>query len=335
MRKEPYLFELSGEHPQLPRAEVLACLEAETGNADVVEDGPGFVVARMTRTELPKVGSRLALSHRLGSFLGDCKSEELDGFLETVDLPSGSISVRVKRFQGVGSPDLSNEIMKRAGAVLSRGRTVNLGSANVKIRVLISDRLLFYLDEIRIDRCQFEARHVRSRPFFSPISLHPRYARALVNLTRVKPGQTLLDPFCGTGGVLLEAATMGVRAFGSDISPEMIAGCRENMAHLGIPWEKLEVIDIGDIESVFGKVDAVATDPPYGRSATTRKEPARDLHLRALDAIAQVLGPSSMAGVVLPQQCSGTKEFKLEASYEQRVHRSLTRHYCLLKRHGH
>ena len=40
-------------------------------------------------------------------------------------------------------------------------------------------------------------------------------------MTFVKRGGRLLDPFCGTGGVLIEAATIGVRACGSDISPTM------------------------------------------------------------------------------------------------------------------
>jgi tRNA (guanine10-N2)-dimethyltransferase len=332
MKKIPFLFELSGEHPTLPRAEALGCLMAETESQEVELEGPGFLVANMMMVNLHEVSSRLALSHRVGRYLGSCPLEKLDDFSRTMEIPAGSISIRVKRFQGNGIPELTKDIEKRVGSILGKGRKVDLKTAHVKIRILLSDRLLFYLEDVLVDREQFETRHVRSRPFFSPISLHPRYARALVNLTRVRRGQTLLDPFCGTGGILLEASTLGVKVLGSDISKEMIDGCMENMDHLGVPWERLEMADIGDILDVFGQVDAVATDPPYGRSATTRREPVNDLHRRAMASIAQVLRGGSFAGAVFPQACQTAERLELVSKFSQRVHRSLTRHYCLFRR---
>jgi tRNA (guanine10-N2)-dimethyltransferase len=332
MREVPFLFELSGEHPTLPLAEALACLKAETGSQGAKLEGPGFLVADMRMEDLSKVSSRLALSHRVGRFLGACSLDEVDKLVSSLEVPPGSISIRVKRFQGKGTPGLTKEIEKRVGNALGKGRKVDLQSAEVKVRALLSDRLLFYLEEVCIDREQFETRHVRSRPFFSPISLHPRFARALVNLTRVRRGQTLLDPFCGTGGILLEAATLGVRVIGSDISQEMIDGCKENMDHLGASWERLEVADIGEVMDAFGQVDAVATDPPYGRSATTKREPVDDLHGRAMISIAEVLKPGAFAGVVFPKPCRVTHDMELDSEFSQKVHRSLTRHYCLFKR---
>jgi tRNA (guanine10-N2)-dimethyltransferase len=148
----------------------------------------------------------------------------------------------------------------------------------------------------------------------------------------VRRGQTLLDPFCGTGGVLLEASLVGAKALGSDISPEMIEGCAENLRHFDVRFERLEIADIGKIEEVFGTVDAVATDPPYGRSASTRREPVSALHERALVEIAGVLSPGAWAGVVLPQTVNHPSSLSLEERHSQRVHRSLTREYCLFKR---
>ena len=52
----------------------------------------------------------------------------------------------------------------------------------------------------------------------------------------------------------------------------------------------MEVADIGDIEDVIGTVDAVATDPPYGRATSTMKEPLGELYARALRAIANGAG---------------------------------------------
>jgi tRNA (guanine10-N2)-dimethyltransferase len=247
-------------------------------------------------------------------------------------LPDGSISIRVKRFRGCGEPENANIIVRKVGEVLSAQRKIDLRNPDVKLRILLTDKLHFYVQTKEIDRNQYERRHVRSRPFFSPISLHPRYARALVNLTRIQRGQILLDPFCGTGGILLEASLIGAKVLGSDISPEMIDGCAENLHHFDIAFERLEVADIGEISDVFGTVDSVATDPPYGRSASTKKEPVKTLHERALGNIASVLPKGAWAGVVLPRTVEYTSSLNLEERYSQRVHRSLTREYCLFKR---
>ncbi len=323
-----FLFELSGEHPTLPRAEVVACLEAEEVEHEITAEGPGYIVAKFDRSRLDDVTSRVALTHRVGRYLGSATKASTRTFLRSVSLPEGSISVRAKRFEGSGDPELSRDVAKLAAEILATGRKVDLASADVRIRVLLSDRFHFYLEETTIDRAQYDARHVRSRPFFSPISLHPRYARALVNLTRVRRGQSLLDPFCGTGGVLIEAALVGAKALGSDLSQEMLDGCAVNMEHFRTRPERLERVDVGDILETFGPVHAIATDPPYGRSASTMKEPMHDLHLRAIESIRAALTKDGLAAVVLPWDC--TASFGVREHHEQRVHRSLTRHYCVL-----
>jgi len=203
------------------------------------------------------------------------------------------------------------------------------------VRILMSDALQFFISDRKIDRGQFEERKVALRPFFSPISLHPRFARALVNLSRIRKGGRLLDPFCGTGGIAIEAALVGAKVLGSDISQEMITGCMENMAHFGAAWEDMKRADVGHILDVFGKVDAIVTDPPYGRSATTNKEPPLDLHKRALTSMADALKEGGTLAVVFPELChKGRKDLKLREMHIQRVHRSLTRHYCIFtKKH--
>ncbi|MDD1743128.1 MAG: methyltransferase domain-containing protein [Methanomassiliicoccales archaeon] len=332
MERRPYLFELSGEHPTLPEAEVRATVQAEVRSPSAFDSGPGYVVSELDRSEMEAVAERLALTHRIGSYQGSCMLDELTAFASSLELPEGSISIRVKRYRGRGEPELANVIIRKAGEVLSAQRKIDLQTPDLRLRILLADRLHFFLEEREIDKDQYEKRHVRSRPYFSPISLHPRYARALVNLTRVRRGQTLLDPFCGTGGVLLEASLVGAKALGSDISPEMIDGCAENLRHFNVPFERLEVADIGDLADVFGTVDAVATDPPYGRSASTRKEQVRELHERALRSISGILSPGSWAGVVFPRIVNFPDSLSLEETHSQRVHRSLTREYCIFKR---
>jgi tRNA (guanine10-N2)-dimethyltransferase len=313
-------------------AELEACVEIASSKSEAQQKGPGFAVFELEEGEVRSTIERLALTHRAGTYLGSCPLDDLRSFCSKLELPDGTVAVRVKRFEGRGTPDQANSIMRITGEAVSRSRKIDLTHPDIRLRVLLSEDLHFYLDENMVDRDQYERRHVRSRPFFSPISLHPRYARALVNLTGVRRGQTLLDPFCGTGGILMEAALVGAKAIGSDISGVMIEGCKENMSHFGAEWDRLEAIDIGEVPGHIGEVDAVATDPPYGRSASTMREPVRELHQRGLAAISQCLKPWGLAGVVLPYPCSSKGPLNMLQSHMQRVHRSLDRHYCILKR---
>lgn len=329
----PYFFELSGEHPTLPFADAFGSCTAECDGFTATAYGPGYGIFGLESDRIAGIATRLALTHRLGRHLGSCPVEEVHAFAKSIDLPPGSVAVRAKRFQGQHQDLDLGRLAAEVGGVVAKGRKVDLSHPDVDVRIMISDMAHIYICEAEVDRSAFEKRKVAERPFFSPISLHPRYARALVNMTLVKRGERLLDPFCGTGGVLIEAASIGVRACGSDISPEMVEGCMQNLEHFGLPYDCMEVADIGDIEGRFGKVDAVATDPPYGRATSTRREPLGELYDRALTSMASVLDQGSRAGMVLPRPCpQQLKGLDLVHTHQQKVHRSLDRHYCIFRR---
>ena len=329
----PFLFELSGEHPTLPSAEASACVEAECRVHCRSGSGPGYEIFRFDRENASAVADRIALTHRLGEYLGACDLPDLERFLTGLELPTGSVSVRAKRVeQHQPEIDLPG-LVRRCGGVVTRGRVVDLEHPDVPLRILISDRLHFYIGDYEIDRKQFDVRKVGERPFFSPISLHPRYARTLVNLTRVKRGQTLLDPFCGTGGILIEASMIGAKVLGSDIAEDMAGGCVANLNHFHASFDRVDVSDIGDIASVFGKVDVVATDPPYGRSASLWKEGKSSLYARAMEAFSDTIRTGGRAGVVFPGPLDHPREeLILTETHVQRVHRSLSRHYFIFTR---
>ncbi|HEC95097.1 MAG TPA: methyltransferase domain-containing protein, partial [Thermoplasmatales archaeon] len=176
---------------------------------------------------------------------------------------------------------------------------------------------------------------VQHRPFFSPISIHPRLARAMVNLSLVAEGETLLDPFCGTGGILLEAGLIGTVVVGSDIQQRMVDGCKKTLDAYNIKDYKLLRCDIGEILSEFNSVDAVVTDFPYGRAASTNKENVMSLYERAFKSIQGVLKKGGRAVVTLPSMDAvkqGEKFFDLKEVHPYRVHKSLTRYIAVYEK---
>lgn len=327
-----FLFELSGEHPSLPLAELMATANAESPQSILIKSGPGYAVIKVPEKDLAKIVDRLALTHRVGRLLGEMIE---NGFFSepNIELPEGSIAVRVRRYQEQGAGTDVNLVTRKIAEHVAEGRKVDLGSPDVEIRALISDRILVHLKMMDLDRSQFDLRKVAERPFFSPISLHPRYARAVLNLTGLKAGDAVLDPFCGTGGLLIEAAMLGMKVYGSDISPEMIEGCAQNLEHFGLRADRLEAIDVGKVVEVFGSVDGIASDPPYGRSTSTNREALDSLYARSMVCLAQVTRPGGGLCLVFPRDVPIPSELTLIAKHDQKVHRSLSRHYLVLRRH--
>lgn len=63
--------------------------------------------------------------------------------------------------------------------------------------------------------------------------LPPKLAQTLINLCGNLPrGSRILDPFCGTGVVLQEAAMMGYSPYGSDLNERMVEYTRRNLKWL-------------------------------------------------------------------------------------------------------
>ena len=325
-----FLFELSGEHGTMCTAEAIKCMEAEADSFDIVGQGPGYVIGSFDDRYLDPIADRISLTHCLGHYLGSFDVDDLSGFGD-IRIPEGTFAVRGKRFQGMMKDIDSQDVIRKLGGALSKTNDVDLKEPQNEVRILMSDRLHVFLGERTVDRNILETRKVGERPFFSPISLHPRFARALINLTGVKRGGTVLDPFCGTGGIVIEAAFMGMKAIASDFDPEMIAGTEENMDYYGLEMYDSDVLDISDIHDRFGEVDAIATDPPYGRSTHTGGEDIESIYRRAMTVFGDTLKTGACAGVVLPHPIED-RRLKLQSMYVQRVHGSLSRHYHIFKR---
>jgi tRNA (guanine10-N2)-dimethyltransferase len=313
----------------MPLAEIRGCLKAETDACDIVATGPGYVVASFEEDMLDPIADRIAMSHSIGRYLGEYTPDDISG-LANIELPEGTFAIRAKRFEGMMRDVDSQALIRKAGGLLSKHNDVNLRDPDIVVRMQMCDKVHLYLEERVTETDLLEKRKVAERPFFSPISLHPKYARALINMCEVKRGQTVLDPFCGTGGIMIEAAHMGMKAVASDFDEEMIIGCQENLDFYGLKLHDFDVLDIGDIADRFPEMDAVCTDPPYGRSTKTGGETIAKLYHRAGDVIPKCLKKGHKAGIILPYSLE-IEGMEREQMFEQRVHGTLTRHYHIFK----
>ncbi len=326
-----YFFELSGEAGDMPREEAISCAYAETGgDVEVVFFGPGYVIMRLPSDSLPFISKRLALTRSIGKYLGSFAPENISEFVPE-NLQDGTFAIRGKRFRGMMSDIDSQKIIRRVGDIFSKNNPVDLDNPDIIVHMFMSDKIHFFTEDYKPVTNLFEKRKVSERPFFSPISLHPKYARALINLTGAVKGSTVLDPFCGTGGIAIEAAEMGMKVMISDFDPHMVAGTAENMHFYNLELSDSDILDIGDITRKWSDVDIVATDPPYGRSTRTGGENLDMMYSRSLKSISEVLRPGGSAGVIFPKKVS-SEHLTLEKILCQRVHGSLTRHYHVYRK---
>ncbi|MDB5117694.1 MAG: hypothetical protein JWQ79_3186 [Mucilaginibacter sp.] len=69
---------------------------------------------------------------------------------------------------------------------------------------------------------------------------NPQVVRSLFNIFGIKPGDKVLDPFCGSGTSIVEAAHIGINGIGTDINPLAAFIASTKIAALNISWETLK-----------------------------------------------------------------------------------------------
>jgi len=321
------LVELSGEQPDLARAEALAAIEALGAGHRVV-----LVEERLLAVETDAdpgaLAARLGLANVVDELLAHGSLEDVLSAAQALDLGGRTFRVRVNSLRGCHE---KTAIEKQVGDLV-RG-PVDLAGAEEEVRLIEGERHYLGRRLATVDRRAFERRKVGERAFVQPISLHPRLARVVVNLARTREGGRFLDPFCGTGGVMIEAGLLGARLIGGDVRADMVEGCRRALQEFGLAAE-LHVCDVGDLTVKVGRVDAIAMDPPYGRATTTKGEPLASLYARAMEAASHVLRPGGYLAIIVPdpQLAVPPEGLELVEAHALRVHRSLTRHFVVIRR---
>ncbi len=338
------MFLLSGEHPTLPAAEAAAAIKAEHRAFNVVEQLDQVLIAE-TKVKPEALASRIAMSR--GICLHLCTVDATEGeILEAVGssdivdmVPHGkSFAVHIKRVKrSAPSIDTLGLAGKLAGIIAEEVEfEVDLAHPDIELLgVLTGEKCVFGITVARVDRTQFTRRRPTLRPAFHHSTLPPTLARAMVNLARTPRGSILLDPFCGVGGILLEAGLIGARLVGIDIEREMIDGARRNLESSGITDFQLMVGDARKLPAL--EVDSIATDPPYGRQATTGGAKLEELYREALPSMAGVLKRRGYMCITSPaelelEDIAAEAGLRVIEKHEQRVHRSLTRRIYVFRR---
>jgi len=339
-------FLLSGEHETLPAAELKAILEAE-GYAFKQLEKLDQVLRLETRLDcIEAIKRKAAFTRTAGLEVFNCNAEideisramHLTGLNEVLD-DRESFVVRVKHVKNY-APKVNGMVLERKlGKLILKGKP----KAKVKLKnpdktfmgILTSGKFIFGIKLAEIPPKPFVERRPRKKPFFHPSAMQAKLARCMVNLTKPKTEELVLDPFCGTGSMLIEAALIGCRILGLDIQRRMVRGTLKNLAHFNIKPEGIVVADAS--KPPITKVDCIVTDPPYGRSATTLKRTTKQIIEEVLTAVSDMLNKGRRICIAAPKtlnvgQIGLSLDYKHVESHFAYVHRTLTREIAVFEK---
>jgi tRNA (guanine10-N2)-dimethyltransferase len=309
---------LSGEGTTIPAAEAKALFLAYDPEAKFDSPEKRVIIVE-SKAEPGIVARRIAFARRVGLLLDD--PADASGLLKEK-------TFRLRAFRTT----TSRPVVDIPGILRSVDSRVDLVNPDFELTVVDGEKRYFALTVPRDMNQGWSLRRPRRRAYFHPSAIFPKLSRALVNLTRCREDQVLLDPFAGTGSILLEAAQVGTRPIAVDQTAVMSRGSLANMKKFGQSW--LGVIRADAFAIPLTKVDAIATDAPYGRASSTRGSGPTTVVQDALEVFPVVLKSGCRMVMMHPKDIpvQSTSELVVEEEHHLYVHKRLTRAITVLRR---
>ena len=152
-----------------------------------------------------------------------------------------------------------------------------------------------------------------------PHELDWKLTRLMINLIGLKKGETVCDPFCGTGTTLLEAESMGIKAIGLDFDDKMCEISKKNLRANKYNSQVLKA-DFQELVKISEQFDGIVTDMPYGRASKTSDNPEK-----ILKKFFSIIPKRKKIAVMYKKELERDLKLKGLKKYEIYRHKSLTR----------
>lgn len=331
-----YIAKLSHENFSLAFSEFNSIMRAEEIDYRIELKLDEFIVFRSNNINL--LLKRAALLTELGELIDiinvDNEINHIMKILKDV-LDKENTCISVDCVKGFGK-NIAKEVIKSIPQKrICTRKKIDEGFEVVKISLALNIAFVYRL-MYRRRRWMYIDREPQHRPCYKPGTMKPLLARVFVNLSKVSVlrREIVLDPFCGVGGFVVEACSMGLRAICSDIDESMVKGAQINLTN----YECNELVDIIRMDAAFeallsSSVHGIATDPPYGIQSTPRgRESLKDLLKMFIENASNILKSKRYMVFAAPIEISKTIEnilidrrFKITEKHLDMVHGSLTR----------
>lgn len=326
---------LSGENLELARAETNSLVNLLNPNANVIWDNSfGLVESRtdqsiflLNRAALVKeAGSVLAENSQVEELLESLSAETFTSWLDK----SKSFCLRTYSINKDTRTDRQKLTIEFGTKIKSvTNASVSLRNPNVNLALFIgSNHATLCLSKQSTLRAQLRARKPGRKKFFHPSMMNSQLARVMCNLAAINETTTVLDPFCGGGGILCEALSIGAKVIGIDMNWRLLKGAQTNLTDImGTEYTVLQA----DARTLpVKRCGSIVTDPPYGRASSTRGAIAKQLIRSILNQSVEILEPNGTLCI------SGSTDLDISSMIDEigvtklhhievPVHRGLTR----------
>ena len=260
-------FILSKENIELARDEVIAI--AKTYDRFAKSQTFSNLVIVQSKTPWEKIAKRATFVKTSGQLLKKLSNLFLDDSYFSLLLEAKTFACRVinlseNKFDPTDLEDsMGNMISKFSQA------KVSLDDPSLTIYLILTDSQGFFGFS-----AGFEKEKQLKKPKNHPHELDWKLSRAMINLAGFKEGDTICDPFCGTGTTLLEAESMGINSIGIDFDKKMCDLSKKNLKENQFN-SKVFNSDYKYINKIKNKYDGIVTDLPYGRASKTSEPPEK------------------------------------------------------------
>lgn len=271
--------------------------------------------------------TRLAFTKKVSSVIFICTQKEL-----IKKINDTNFSKYCKETYAIKAYNNSDKISTRELAKLVyykiKNPKVNLNNPKNTIEFTFIKNKVICSKVIWKSNEDYNKRKAHNRPELHPTSIHPRLARACINLTGLKKG-SILDPFCGSGGILIEAGLMNLKAIGYDIDKIMRNRSQINLDYFKIKNYELKIKNALTIP----KTKYIVTDPPYGRN--TNHHGLKELYENFILTLDKQL--LKKAVIIYPNTINIKKtikktKLKIKHEFSIRIHSSMTRNIIVIEK---
>ena len=191
---------------------------------------------------------------------------------------------------------------------------VELEDPDITIYLVFTDKENFFGFSKRIKEKR-KPKKIKNHPH----ELDWKLTRVMINLTGLKEGETVCDPFCGTGTTLLEAESMGIHSIGLDFDEKMCEISKENLKANGYKSNVFRS-DFQELSKISEKFDGIVTDLPYGRASKASEKPEK-----ILNKFISILPKRKRIAIMYKKELDSNLKLRGLKKYEIYRHKSLTR----------
>jgi 23S rRNA G2445 N2-methylase RlmL len=183
------------------------------------------------------------------------------------DLPTFSVSANFVGRRNYTSDEIKAAIARGVESVAGWRYQEDDRQSEINLRVFIEHELAVV--GMRLSKTPLYKRAYKQDHL--PGSLKPPVAAALLLLADVTPHQSVLDPCCGAGTILIEAASMGARAIGGDQEEAAVAAAQSNAGAAGVQID-LRQWDARSLPLDDRSMARIVSNLPWGRQVEVNSE---------------------------------------------------------------